>query len=82
MVGPCTTPSKSKEKQPIICSDESNDESSSDLKEILNESEGVFQHTHIRIGTIAPVNYNALARGIDVNEAYPTSRNHMHLTLL
>jgi len=71
MVGPCITPSKSKGKQPVVCSGESDDESSSGLKEILNESEGVYQHTRICTGTIAFVNYSALARGIDVNEVHP-----------
>jgi len=58
MVGPCTTPSKSKGKQLVVYSGESDDESSSGLKEIQNESEGVYQHTRIRTGTIALVNYS------------------------
>jgi len=70
MVDLCTTPSKSKEKQLVVCSGESDDEPSSGLKEILSESEGVYWHARIRTGTIAMVNYNALARGIDVNEAH------------
>jgi len=36
MVGPGTTPSKSKGKQLVICSGKSDDESSSGMKEILN----------------------------------------------
>ena len=71
MVGPCTTPSKSKGKKPVICSSKSDDEPSSNLKEILRESEGKYQHTHIRTGTITPINYSALVRGIDVNKAHP-----------
>jgi len=70
MVGPCTQPSKSKEKQPVVCSGESDDELSSGLKEILSESEGLSQHTRMWTGTIASVNYSALAKGIDVNEAH------------
>jgi len=71
MVGPCTTPSKYKKKQSVVCFGESDDELSSGLKEILRESERVYQHTRIRTGTITPMNYNALTRGIDVNEAHP-----------
>ena len=58
MVGPSTTPSKTKGKQPIVCYDESD-----------TKPEGVYRHTRTRTGTIAPVDYNALARGIEVNEA-------------
>ena len=72
MVGPYATPSMSQGKQPVVCSDESDDEPSSDLKEILSESERVYQHTRISTGTIALVNYSALAKGIDVNEVYPS----------
>ena len=71
MVGPCTTPSKHKGKQSVVCSSKSNDESSFGLKEILSKSEEVYQHTRIWNGTIASVNYNALVKGIDVNEAHP-----------
>jgi len=53
-------------------SSESEDEPSSGLKEILSKSEGVYQHTSIWTGTIIPLKYNALARGIDMNEPYPT----------
>ena len=70
MVGPCTTPSKSKGKQPIVCYGESNDEPSSGLKKILSGSEGVYQHPHIQTGTIALMNYSAVTRGMDVNEAH------------
>jgi len=52
MVGPYATPSMSQGKQPVVCSDESDDEPSSDLKEILSESERVYQHTRIRTSTI------------------------------
>jgi len=65
MVGPSTTPSKSKGKQLAINSEESDVEPSSGLKEILIESEGIYQHTWIRINTIAPVDYSALVRVIE-----------------
>ena len=61
----------SKGKQPVFLSDESDDEPSSGLKEILSELERVYQHTRIHTSIIDPVNYSALGRGIDVNEAYP-----------
>jgi len=69
MMGPSTSPSKSKGKQLIVSSDESDDEPSG-LRELLTEPEGVYQHIRTRTGTTAPVNYNALAWGIEVREAY------------
>ena len=72
MVGPCTISSKSNGKQSVVCSDESDDESSSGLKEILNGLERVYQHICIQTGTIAAVNYSALPRGIYMNEVHPT----------
>ena len=30
----------------------------------------MYRHTHTRTGVIAPVDYNALARGIEVSESY------------
>jgi len=51
MVGLSTTPSKTKEKQPIARSDESD-----------SEPEGVYRHTRTRTGMIAPVDCNALAQ--------------------
>jgi len=71
MMGLCTTLSKSKGKQPVACSNVFDNEPSSGLNEILSEFEGVYQHTRTRTGTIASVNYNALTRGIDVNESHP-----------
>jgi len=59
MVGPSTTPSRSKEKQSIVSSEESD-----------TESEGVYRHTHTRTGTVVPVDYSALARGIEVSESH------------
>ena len=53
MVGPSTTPSKTKGKQPIVSSDES------DI-----EPKGVYQHTRTRTGVIALVDYSTLAWGI------------------
>jgi len=49
MVGPSTTPSKTKGKQPIVSSDESD-----------TEPEGVYWHICTRTGVIAPVDYSAL----------------------
>ena len=59
MVGPSTTPSKSKGKQPIVSSDEPD-----------TEPEGVYRHTRTRTGVIAPVDYSALTRGIEVSESH------------
>ena len=70
MVGSNITPSKSKGKQLAISSGESNIEPSSNLKEILVEPEGIHQHTRIRTGVIAPVDYNALAKGVKVSDEH------------
>ena len=70
MVIPSTTPSKSKRKQLAISSEESDVEPSSGLKEILIEPEGIYQCTRIRTGTIAPVDYNILARGIEASDEH------------
>ena len=64
--------SKSKRKQSAISPDESNNEPSFGLREILIKPEGVYQHTRIRMGTIALVNYSALTREIEVSEAHST----------
>ena len=50
MVGPSTTPSRAKGKQPLVKSDQSD-----------AEPEGVYQYTRTQTGTIAPVNYSELA---------------------
>ena len=34
------------------------------------EPEGVYRHIRTRIGVIAPINYSALARGIEVNDSH------------
>ena len=59
MVGLSTTPSKTKGKQPIVSSDESD-----------TEPEEVYQHTRTRTSTVTPINYSALARGIEVSESH------------
>ena len=59
VMGPSTTPSKTKGKQPIVSSDESDP-----------EPEGVYQHTCTRTGVIAPVDYSALTRDIKVSESH------------
>ena len=56
MAGPSATPSRSKEKQPIVSSDESD-----------TELEGVYWHIRTWTGTVVPVDYSALARGIEVS---------------
>jgi len=34
------------------------------------EPEGVYRHTRTRTGVITPINYSALARGIEVNDSH------------
>ena len=34
------------------------------------EPEGVYRHTRTQTGVISPVNYSALARGIEVNDSH------------
>ena len=34
------------------------------------EPEGVYWHTRTQTGVIAPINYSALARGIEVNDSH------------
>ena len=73
VVGPSTTPSKTKGKQLIVSSDESD-----------TEPEGVYWHTRTRTGIIAPVNFSALAQGIEVSESHSAiaeSVSYTHLTL-
>ena len=72
MVGPSIMSIKSKGKQPVVSSDESDNEPSSDLREILIKPEGLYQHAHIQMGAIISVNYSAMARGIEVSEAHST----------
>ena len=59
MVGSSTTPNRTRGKQPIVSSDESD-----------TEPEGVYQHIRTQTGTIAPVDYSALAWGIEVSESH------------
>ena len=59
MAGPSTKLSRSRKKQPAVSSDESDD-----------EPEGVYRHTRTRTGVVAPVDYSALARGIEVSESH------------
>ena len=65
MVGPNTIPSKSNWKQLALSSKESDAEYSLGLKERLIEPEEINRHTWIRIGAIALINYNNLARGLN-----------------
>jgi len=59
MVGPSTTPNRTKGKQPIVSSDKSD-----------TELEGEYQHTHTQTSTIAPVDYSALIWGIEVSKTH------------
>ena len=51
--------SRSREKQPTVSSDEFD-----------TKPEGVYRHTRTWTGAVAPINYSALARGIEVNESH------------
>ena len=70
IVGSSSTPSKSKGKQPVVSSEESDVDQSPYLKDILIEPEGIYWHTQTRTGAIAPVDYSLLARGIEVNDEH------------
>jgi len=70
MVGPSTAPSKSNGKQLALSSEESDAEYSSSLKEILIEPEGIYRHTRIRTGAIAPIDYNNLAKVVKSNDEH------------
>ena len=56
---PSTTLSRTKRKQAIVSSDES------DI-----EPEGVYRHTRTQTDVIALVDYNALSRGIKVSKSH------------
>jgi len=74
MVGPSSTSSKFKGKQLVVSSEESDVDWSPGLKDVLIEPEAVYQHTRTCTGTIIPVDYNMLARGIEMNdEPHPLS---------
>ena len=70
MAGPSTTPRKSRRKQPAVSSDEFD-----------TETERVYQHTRTRTGAVAPVDYSALAPGIEVSESYSAIANFSGLKL-
>ena len=72
MVGASNIPSKSKEKYLAFSSKESDTERSSGLKEILIEPEGIYRRTRIRTGTITPIDYNLLVRGIEADDEHST----------
>ena len=52
-------PSRNKGKQPIVSSNESD-----------TEPEGVQRYTHTQTSVIAPVDYSALTRDIEVSESH------------
>ena len=68
MVGLSVTPSKLKGKQLALSSEELEAEYSLSLKEILIKLERIYTHTQIRIGAIAPTDYNLLAKEIEAND--------------
>ena len=51
--------SRSRRKQLAVNSDESD-----------TKPEGVYRHTRIRTGAVAPINYSALTQGIEVSESH------------
>ena len=53
--------SKNRGKQPAVSSDESD-----------TEPEEVYRHTRTQTGAVAPINYSALVRGIEVSESHST----------
>jgi len=59
MTNPSTMPSRSRGKQLVVSSDVSDD-----------EPEEVYRHTRTQTGVVAPVDYSALARGIEVSESH------------
>ena len=69
-VGLSTTPSKSKRKRLALSSEKLDAKHSPGLKEILIESEEIYRRTQIRTRTIAPIDYNLLAREIEADDEY------------
>ena len=53
--------SRSKGKQLAVSSDESD-----------TEPEEVYRHTRTQTGALPPIDYNALARGIEINDSHST----------
>ena len=82
IMGPSTILSKSKGKQLAISSGESDVELSLGLKEILIKPKGNYQHTRIWTDAITPVDYNALAKGIEVSDEHSTIENLNRPTLI
>ena len=70
MVGPSSTPSKSKGKKLAFSSKESDADKSLGLKDVLGEPERVYRHTRTHTGTITLVDYSLLAREIKVNDEH------------
>ena len=66
------TPTKSKGKQLAVSSEESDADQSPGLKDVLIEPEGVYRYTRICMKIITPVDYNLLARGVEVNDEHST----------
>jgi len=70
MVGPSSTPIKSKGKQLVFSSGESNVDRSPSLKDALAEPEGLYRHTRTHTRIIALVDYSLLATGIEGNDEH------------
>ena len=70
MVGPSSTPSNFKGKQLVVSSKELDADRSPGLKDVLIEPKGVYRHTRTHTGTIAPVDYSLLARGIEMSDEH------------
>ena len=68
--GPSSTPTKSKGKQLVVSSEESDADQSPGLKDALAELEEVYRHTRTRMVTIALVDYSLLAWEIEVNDEH------------
>ena len=65
-----TTNMKSKGKQLVVSSEESNIEWYLGLKDVLVEPEGVYQHTRTHIGTIASVYYSLFGKKFEAGNEH------------
>ena len=70
MVGLGETTGKSAKKTPTPNSEESEDESSPGLRELLSKPEGVYLHTCMREGILKPVDYKHVASGIEIEDEH------------
>jgi len=70
MIGPSTTPSKSKGKQLAFSSAKLDTERSSGLKEVLIKPKGIYWHIQIRTEAVVPIDYNSPARGTETDDEH------------